>query len=122
VFRGRSVPRRIVTLLEGESLINDATALVAYRAALGALTVQFSAPEASLQVVMVGVGGVLVGLVAGGLGAWLLRHLDDPAVEITLSLLTPFAAYLPAESLGVSGVLATLAAGMYLGPRSPYIW
>jgi Na+/H+ antiporter len=122
VFRGLGVPRKLVTLLEGESLINDATALVAYRAALGAATVAFSAGNAGLQVVVVGIGGVLVGLAVGVLGAWLLRRLNDPSVEITLSLLIPFAAYLPAESLGVSGILATVAAGLYLGPRSPYIW
>jgi CPA1 family monovalent cation:H+ antiporter len=122
VFRGLGVPRRIVTLLEVESLINDATALVAYRAALAATAVAFSAGGASIQVVVVGAGGMLVGLGVGMFGVWLLRRLNDPPVEITLSLLTPFAAYLPAEGLGLSGILATVAAGLYLGPRSPYMW
>jgi CPA1 family monovalent cation:H+ antiporter len=122
VFRGLGVPRKLVILLEGESLINDATALVAYRAALGAAIVAFSAGEASVQILVVGIGGMLVGLVVGVLAAWLVRRVNDPSVEITLSLLIPFAAYLPAESLGVSGILATVAAGLYLGPRSPYYW
>lgn len=122
VFRGLGVPRRVVTLLEGESLVNDATALVAYRAALGTLAVAFSASDAGLRFVVVGIGGVLVGLVIAWLIAQLHRRIDDPPVEITLSLLTPFAAYLSAEALGVSGVIATVAAGLYLGWQAPYIW
>jgi CPA1 family monovalent cation:H+ antiporter len=122
VLRGLGVPRKIVTLLEGESLINDATALVAYRAALGAIAVAFSASDSAMRVVIVGLGGVLVGFVLGVLAGWLLHRLSDPPVEITLSLLTPFATYLAAESLGVSGVLATVTAGLYLGWRSPYLW
>jgi CPA1 family monovalent cation:H+ antiporter len=110
-----------VTLLEGESLINDATALVAYRAALGAVAVGFSAGEAAMRVVVVGVGGVLIGLAVAALIGQLLRRLNDPPVEITLTLLTPFATYLPAEWLGVSGVLSAVTAGLYLGWRSPYI-
>lgn len=121
VLRGLGVPAKIVTLLEGESMINDATALVAYRAALGAAAVAFSAGDAATRVAIVGVGGALIGLVVGVLMGLLLRWLNDPPVEITLTLLTPFAAYFPAESLGVSGVLATVTAGLYLGWRSPYI-
>ena len=122
VFRGLGVPRRIITLLEGESLINDATALVAYQTALGAVAVAFSVGESSLRLIVVGLGGVIVGLVLAMLIGWLQRRLSDPPVEITLSLLTPFAVYLPAESVGVSGVLATVAAGLYLGWRAPYDW
>jgi Na+/H+ antiporter len=121
VFRGLGVPRQIVTLLEGESLINDASALVIYRTALGASMVAFSAGETFLRFLVVGIGGVLVGLAVALVMAKLLRRLDDPPVEITLSLLTPFAAYLPAEALGVSGVLASVAAGLYLGWWSPYL-
>jgi CPA1 family monovalent cation:H+ antiporter len=120
VFRGLGVPRKIVTLLEGESLINDATALVIYRAALAAGATAFSAGGTALRFVVVGVGGLLVGLVVAVIIAWLLRRLDDPPVEITLSLLAPFAAYLPAEALGLSGVLATVAAGFYLAWWDPY--
>lgn len=122
IFRGLGVPRRLVTVLEGESLFNDATALVAYQAALAATaTATFSAPEAGLRFGIVGVGGVLVGLAVGRVIAWLRGHLDDPAVEITVSLLTPFAAYLPAEWIGVSGVLATVTAGLCVGWWAPRI-
>jgi monovalent cation/hydrogen antiporter len=122
VFRGLGVPRKVVTLLEGESLINDGTALVAYRAALGAIAVAFSAGEAGIRFAVVGIGGAAVGLVIAMLLGRLQRRLDDPPVEITLSLLTPFATYLPAESLGLSGVLATVAAGLYMERQAPYIW
>jgi CPA1 family monovalent cation:H+ antiporter len=121
VFRGLGVPRHIVTLLEGESLVNDATALVTYRAAVGAMAVAFSLGEVSVRFLVVGIGGVLVGLGVAVLVAALRRRITDPSVEIALTLLTPFAAYLPAEQLGLSGVLATVAAGLYVGWRAPYI-
>jgi CPA1 family monovalent cation:H+ antiporter len=121
VFRGLGVPRKVVSLLEGESLINDATALVSYGAALGASYIAVSAGEVSMRFAYVGLGGVAVGLLVAVIVAWLQRRLTDPAVEVTLSLLTPFAAYLPAEQVGVSGVLAAVTAGLYLGWRSPYI-
>src|SRR6266850_4936077 len=114
------VPRRIVTILEGESLVNDATALVAYRfAKIAVVTGSFSLAHASGQFFIVGIGGVLVGLVVGFLTVWIQKQIDDPPVEITISLLTPFAAYLPAEQLGVSGVLAVVTTGLYHGWRIP---
>lgn len=116
------VPRRIVTILEGESLINDAIALVAYRFAIAALmTGLFSPAEAVLQFVIVGMGGILIGLIVGWLASFVQRRLDDPPVQVTISLLTPFTAYLASERLGVSGVLAVVTAGLYLGWRSPEI-
>lgn len=114
------VPRRLITVLEGESLVNDATALVAYRMALGAAaTGMFSLAEATWRFVLVAVGGILVGLVVGWLVVWLWRQLHDPPVEVLISLIAPFAAYLPAEMLGASGVLATVAAGLYSGRHAP---
>jgi monovalent cation/hydrogen antiporter len=116
------VPRRIVTILDGESLLNDATALVAYRFALAAMmSGSFSLSEASVRFVLVALGGTGIGLAAGWLAAQLQRRLDDPPVQITISLLTPFAAYIPAERLQVSGVLAVVAAGLFLGWRAPQI-
>ena len=116
------VPRRIVTVLKGESLVNDATALVAYRFAVAAVvTGSFSLAHASGQFFIVGIGGILIGLAVGWLAAWFHKRVDDPPIEITVSLLTPFAAYLPAEQLHVSGVLAVVAAGLYLGWRLPEI-
>jgi len=117
-----NVPRRIVTILEGESLVNDATALVAYRFAVAAvLTGSFSLVSAGAQFFAVGIGGILVGLAVGWLAVFFHKRVDDAPIEITVSLLTPFAAYLPAEHLGVSGVLAVVTAGLYLGWRMPEI-
>lgn len=111
--------RRIVTVLEGESMVNDATGLVVYTFAVAAtVTGVFHLGDASLQFVVVSLGGLLVGLVVGWPLAWLHRHLDDAPIEITLTLLTPFAAYLLAEAVHVSGVLATLSAGLYLSRHS----
>ena len=116
------IPRRIVTILEGESLVNDATALVAYRLAIGAVaTGLFSWFQAGGEFVLIAVGGVLAGLVVGWLAEQFHRRVDDAPIEITASLLTPFAAYLLAEHFLVSGVLAVVTAGLYLGRRSPEI-
>jgi monovalent cation/hydrogen antiporter len=114
------VPRRIVTILEGESLVNDATALVAYRFALAAVaTGSFSLGHASGQFFIVATGGILTGLAIGWLAQQFHKRVDDAPIEITVSLLTPFVAYLSAERLGVSGVLAVVTAGLYLGRRMP---
>src|SRR5262249_5015387 len=104
---------------EGESLINDATALVAYRAALTAtLTGAFLLGDSALRFVFA-LGGIGVGLLVALPIGQLRRRINDPPVEIVISLLTPYTAYLLAEALGVSGVLATVAAGLYLGQRAP---
>ena len=114
------VPRRLVTILEGESLVNDATGLVAYRFALAAVsTGSFSLPHAAGRFAIVAAGGVLVGLAVGWLAAQIHRRMEDFQLETVITLLTPYAAYIPAEHLGVSGVLATVAAGGYLGWRNP---
>lgn len=116
------IPRRIITILEGESLVNDATALVAYRLAVIAVaTGSFSWFHAGEQFALIGVGGILTGLLIGWLAEQFHRHVDDAPIEITFSLLTPFAAYLLAERLQVSGVLAVVTAGLYLGRRTPQI-
>src|SRR5258705_498136 len=114
------VPRRVVTVLEGESLVNDATALVAYRfAVLAVIAGSFSLARASGQFFIVGIGGILIGLAVGWLAEQFHKRVDDAPIEITVSLLTPFAAYLSAERLGVSGVLAVVTAGLHLGRRMP---
>jgi Na+/H+ antiporter len=113
------LPRRIVTVIEGESMVNDATGLVVYRFAVAALVMgSFSLWQASLQFVIVSLGGLLIGLIIGWPVAWLHRHLDDAPIEITITLLTPYAAYLLADALQVSGVLAVLSAGLYLSRQS----
>jgi Na+/H+ antiporter len=119
IFRRLGVPPRIVTILEGESLINDASALIAYRVAvLAAMGGGFSLLNASVSFVVVGIGGIVVGVVVGALvtGAW--RRTGDPTLEIVLSLLAPLAAYLAAETLGVSGVLSTVTAGLIAGRKA----
>ena len=116
------IPRRIVTILEGESLVNDSTALVAYQfAKVAVLTGTFSLAKASGQFFIVSIGGILLGLAVGWLAEWFHRRVEDAPIEVTVSLLTPFAAYLPAEHLGVSGVLSVVTAGLYLGWRLPEI-
>lgn len=116
------VPRRIVVILEGESLVNDATALVAYRFAVVAVaTGSFSLAKAGAQFFIIAVGGILLGAVVGWLAEQFHKRVDDAPIEITVSLLTPFVAYLTAERLGVSGVLAVVVAGLYLGWRMPQL-
>jgi Na+/H+ antiporter len=119
IFQRLGVPRRVVTILEGESLVNDATALVAYRfAIIAASTGTFSLAEASLTFVFVAVAGVAIGLLVGAAVAWLLGKVDDPVFSVVITFLAPVAAYVPAEQLGLSGVLATVAAGIFVGRRA----
>jgi monovalent cation/hydrogen antiporter len=111
--------RRIVTVLEGESMVNDATGLVVYRFAVAAVVSGlFSLGVASLQFVVVSAGGLLLGLAISWPIAKLHRALDDALIEISITLLTPFVVYLCAEALHVSGVLAVMSAGLYLSRRS----
>ena len=120
IFQRLGVPRRIVTILEGESLINDASSLIAFRVAssvaVGAAT--FSLVDSSLSFVVVGVGGILVGTVIGAVVTRALFRTGDPVLEIVVSLIAPATAYLAAELLGVSGVLATVVAGLITGRRA----
>ena len=117
------VPRRVVHILEGESLVNDAGALVAYRIAVAVALGResFSFGGAGLKFLFVGAAGVLVGLAAGWLVAWVRPRVKDPAVESTISLLTPYIAYLPAEWMHVSGVLSVVTAGIYLSRKLPQV-
>ena len=113
------VPRRVVDIVEGESLINDATALVAYRVAVAAvLTGSFSLMDAGGKFLTGAIGGVLIGLAVGYVVAYVREKLDDPPVEITISLLTAYLAYLPAEHLGLSGVAAAVTVGLYMGSQT----
>ena len=119
-LRQLPLPRRLVTILEGESMINDAAAIVAYRMAVAAaVTGSFSLSAATGRFLVVGAGGIAVGLAVAWLLAAVRRHIHDPEVENTISLLTGYAAYLPAERLGFSGILAVVATGLYLGRVGP---
>jgi CPA1 family monovalent cation:H+ antiporter len=110
------LPRRLVAILEGEGLVNDATALVAFQVASGmAIAGTAFAPAAAvLRVGYAAVAGVAIGVAVGWLGRQLLRRAGDPAVESTVTLLLPFGAFLPAEALHASGVLAVVALALYL--------
>jgi len=113
-------PRRFVTIVEGESLVNDSTALICFKFAVGAAVgTGFSLVEAGGAFLWGAVAGVAIGLAVGKVIALLRRKLDDAPTEITISLLTPYFAYLPAEAAGVSAVLAAVTSGIYLGFRSP---
>jgi CPA1 family monovalent cation:H+ antiporter len=115
------VPRRVVTILEGESLVNDASALVIYKfAVVAAVSGAFSFTEAMGSFAVVGAGGIGVGLALGWVSLWLHRHVSgDPDVAIAASLVTPYAAFMAAEALHVSGVLAVVTAGLVRGWYAP---
>ena len=116
------LPRRLIALIEGESLVNDGTALVAYKFAVAAVvTGSFSFAKASGEFALNVVGGIAVGLVVGYAIRQLRRRLDNPPVEITVSLLSGFFGYLPAHALGVSGVLAAVTVGIYMGWHTPEV-
>lgn len=115
-------PRRFVTVVEGESLINDATALILFKFAVAATVVGgFSVTDAGLEFVLGSAGGVLIGLAVGKLIAIIRKPIEDPLTEISISLLTPFLAYLPASALGASAVLAAVTAGIFIGWRAPVL-
>ena len=117
VFRRLGTPRVIRTLIEGEALFNDATALVAYRAAVVAVSAGFVLSKSLAGFVIAAVGGIAIGFVVGRVSGEILRRLDDPPVEVLISVVIPFAAYLPADRLGLSGVLAAVTAGLVIGSR-----
>src|SRR5438093_4182453 len=116
------VPRKIIVILEGESLVNDATSFISFRFAVAAaMTGSFSLGQASLQFLFVATGGVCVGLAVGWLATQVQKRLDDPPVQTMLSLLTPYIAYFSGERLHVSGILAVVIAGIYYGWHAPQI-
>jgi Na+/H+ antiporter len=122
IARRVGLPRRVVTILEGESLLNDATALVLVRLSVSALTgVAVGFWPIAGQVALKAGGGVLIGFVAAIGAAWLHRKILDPLLDDALSLLTPFVVVIVAEELDSSSVVAVVIAGLYLGHRIPYL-
>lgn len=117
---GLKVPKRIITVLEGESLVNDATGLIAYRYAVAAvITGSFSLWEASYKFVLVATGGVLLGLVMGKVFKAIHRITsENPTTDTALTFITPFIVYLIAESMHISGVLGVVTCGLYLSRHS----
>jgi monovalent cation/hydrogen antiporter len=120
IGRRLGVPRRVIDIIEGESLVNDGTALVLLRVAIVASVAgSFSAWDAAGRLVLSIIGGVAVGLAVGYAVRRVRRALDNPPLEVTIAFLTGYFAFLPAAALGVSGVLAVVTAGVYLGWYTP---
>lgn len=120
ITRKLGFPRRLITILEGESLLNDASALVIYRFALVAVTSGvFSPSKAAGQFLLVAAGGVGIGLVASALAFELLRRLADSRAQTLLSLVTAYGCYILAERIHVSGVISAVVGGLYFGRMIP---
>lgn len=122
--KGLKVPKRIITVLEGESLVNDATGLILYRYAVAAvLTGAFSLYEAGFRFVVMAAGGILLGLVMGRIFKRIHRITsDNSTTDTALTFITPFIVYLVAEGLHVSGVLAVVVCGLYLSRHSSQLF
>jgi CPA1 family monovalent cation:H+ antiporter len=122
IMRRIGAPRRLISVVEGENLTNDWTALVLYKFAIAAVvTGSFSLWEAGPKFVATGVGGVVIGLIVGRVIREIRARIDDPPIEITISILSGYAAYLPAEELGLSGVIAAVTTGLYMGWHTPQL-
>jgi Na+/H+ antiporter len=122
IMRRVGAPRRLVNILEGESLFNDATALVAYKVAVAAAVgASVSAGHTVLEFFRDAAGGIAIGLAVGWVVAEVRKRVSDLNTELTISLFTAYGAFIPADQLGVSGVLAVVACGVYLGFRAPEI-
>src|SRR6188472_3970527 len=114
------LPRRLIALIEGESLVNDGTALVAYKfAVVAVVSGTFSFADAAGSFVLNVIGGIGIGLAVGFFVRQVRRRVKDPALAITLSLMSGYLAYLPATAVGVSGVLAAVTIGIYMGWYTP---
>ena len=122
VIRRVPVPRRVIAVIEGESLVNDGLALVLYKTALtAAIAGTFSLLSASWDLVVNVIGGVAVGLAVGYVVRQLRRRVDDAPTEVSIALLSGYLAYLPAIAIGVSGVLAAVTIGVYMGWYTPQL-
>ena len=120
VARRIGLPRRLVAVLEGESLFNDATALVTVGTAVSALTGSFSASRAGLAFVIAALGGIVIGVIAFYVVEFVQKHIRDAVTSVAISIITPWVAYLPAEAIKASGVIAVVVTGVLLGFKAPY--
>jgi Na+/H+ antiporter len=119
IARRVGMPRRLILILEGESLVNDATALVFLRAALAALAGSISMAQVGGEIAVAAAGGVAVGAAVAFVIGNIRKHTDDILTDTTVSLLSPFIAYLLAEEINASGALAVVIAGLMLGQAAP---
>ncbi len=117
ILRRVGTPRRVLTVLEGESLINDGVALTLFTLAVTAMSHPLTPEEGLVELVRVVAGGLLYGAVVALAVSWSRSRMSDPSLQLMVVLVTPFAAYVPAEMAGLSGVLAAVVAGIYLGTR-----
>jgi CPA1 family monovalent cation:H+ antiporter len=123
IFHRLNAPERLMTVVEGEGLINDGTALILYVSAVAAAVAGVVRPGQLAKTVFVApLGGAMLGLVIAWILVGLRRRLDQPLLEITLSLATPYLTYVLAQAAGLSGVLATVVAGVYVGSHSGLIY
>jgi len=123
IFRRLNAPERLVTIVEGEGLINDGTALVLYVGAVAAAVAGVVRPARIAETLLIApLGGAALGLAIAWIVVGLRRRLDQALPEITLSLATPYLTYVLAQAAGLSGVLATVVAGVYVGARSGWIY
>jgi monovalent cation/hydrogen antiporter len=122
--KGLGVPRRVITILEGESLVNDATGLIAYKYAVGAVMVgSFVLWEAGLQFLWVAIAGIAVGLIVGQIFLWVHKITpNNPTTDTTLTFIAPYVSYLMAEELHLSGVLAVVTSGLFLAWHSSEVF
>ncbi|HEV7205702.1 MAG TPA: Na+/H+ antiporter [Jatrophihabitans sp.] len=121
VARRVGMPRRIVSILEGESLVNDATALVALNTAIAAITASVTVAHVAWSFVVAAGGGVVVGLAAAFVLAQIRKRINDSVLDTTLSFAAPYVAFLPAEEIHASGVLAVVVCGLLLGHKAPIL-
>ena len=122
IMRSLDVPRQVVSSVEGEGLFNDATALVAYRVAVGAVVAgSFSLGHATVKLVVDAGAGIAIGLAVGWVIAEIRKRTPDPQISVTISLVSGYAAFVPANAIGTSGVLAAVTTGIYMGLRGPSI-
>lgn len=118
IARRLGLPPRLVTVLEGEGLVNDATALVLLRTSIAAVGATIDLWQAAGGFLLSAVGALAVGIAVGALTTEIRRRLDDPVLDTAISFAVPFVAFIPAEEVGASGVLAVVAAGIWSGHRS----
>ena len=126
IARRMGLPRRMVTILEGESLVNDATAITCLRVAIVAISGTITATQATVGFLIAALGGFAVGLVVALVVIPIRMRITQPVFDTAISILVPFAAYLPAEAVNIggfhgSGVIAVVTAGLILGHKSPVI-
>jgi monovalent cation/hydrogen antiporter len=122
IARRVGAPRRVVSIIEGESLVNDGIALVLYKTAVAAAVAgTFSLWSASWHLLVNVIGGIAVGLAVAWVVRQVRRRIDDPPTEVAIALLSGYLAYLPAAAIGVSGVLAAVTIGIYMGWYTPQL-